>query len=643
MDGEGKGQPQRTRLRGLVAGFTLLPLVAYASSNALSSHLFSLLISPVAGLLLLLVINAALRRVGREPFRESDLILAFSILWVGSACAAEWAAISHPPIHSLAVTAETDSVVRERLLPNLPSWLVLHDPAMAKAMAQGGGPESAFRHMGEVLPKYLVWGGGMALALGAMLCLMSLMRDAWGRTERLAFPMVQLPVAMAEQGGKGPMWRSRAMWIAFAIMFAIDLLNGFSYLFPNVPSIPVKELTNLQTLFPEPPLNQVGYLPLSIYPLFAAIGLLIPADLLFSLVLFFLLRKAAHVVLAANGVPQHTFSGTGISPGPPYFDEQTWGAVLAIFLGALWYGRAQIKEVVRSIRSGSAASDGGLRHRSAFVGFLVCFLGLVTLGVAAGFPVAWMALYVALILIFALVLARLRAQLGPPTHEFAYFAANSFMIRLFGNLNLTDRQAAFLSTAAFPFNRLSRAHPAPYQLEAFKMGADSRVPQRVMFWSIGVAGTLAFVLALVFLAFQGFRTGNANAWPEHAGTFRALTENRHGPDAVGLGMTAFGFLFVLALDAIRFRVPGFPIHPGGYVLGMNFGVDYYWFGLLLALIVKLAVLRYGGSKGFGKLRNVAFGIILGEVVAESVWMIMALATGQSTYTISMSPRGFGVQ
>jgi hypothetical protein len=140
-----------------------------------------------------------------------------------------------------------------------------------------------------------------------------------------------------------------------------------------------------------------------------------------------------------------------------------------------------------------------------------------------------------------------------------------------------------------------------------------------------------------------FRTGNTNAWPEHAGAFKALSESRHGPDPVGIGMTVFGFIFVVILDAIRFRFPAFPVHPGGYVLGMNFGVDYYWFGLLIALLVKLSVTRYGGLHGYERLRNVAFGIILGECLAEVIWMTMALITHQSTYTISMNPRGFGIQ
>jgi hypothetical protein len=109
----------------------------------------------------------------------------------------------------------------------------------------------------------------------------------------------------------------------------------------------------------------------------AAIGLFMPSDLLFSFVIFFLLRKVTHVVLASQGIPQSTFSGTAISPGPPYFDEQTWGAVLAMFLGALWVSREYLKEVWRDIKQDLAALVGRAKRTEipATVWWAVCRFG----------------------------------------------------------------------------------------------------------------------------------------------------------------------------------------------------------------------------------------------------------------------------
>jgi hypothetical protein len=95
---------------------------------------------------------------------------------------------------------------------------------------------------------------------------------------------------------------------------------------------------------------------------------------------------------------------------------------------------------------------------------------------------------------------------------------------------------------------------------------------------------------------------------------------------------------VMLLDFIRFRVPGFPFHPAGYALAMNFGVDYYWFGLIIVLVIKVFVQRYWGLKGYEKLRMIALGILLAEFVAEGVWGTVAMVTRQATYSISINGR-----
>lgn len=70
---------------------------------------------------------------------------------------------------------------------------------------------------------------------------------------------------------------------------------------------------------------------------------------------------------------------------------------------------------------------------------------------------------------------------------------------------------------------------------------------------------------------------------------------------------------------------------------MNFGVDYYWFGLLIALVIKFLVQRYYGLAGYARLRMVAFGLILGEFAAEAVWATFSMLNDrQATYTISIN-------
>jgi len=629
------------RFRALLIGFLLCFPICYAASNAGQSNIFSLMVPPISGLLFCIVLNAPLRLFAPKlALSQSDLIAIFAITSVSAVVSAEWVGLGHGSMAGLPNLAKTNANAKDVLMKQLPDAMVIKDYAVT-ADIQGGGKGVAYvtaKFFSVYLPKVLPWALMMGAITLGMQCINSLMRGAWNERERLTFPLIQLPVAMSEGGGSGGMWKSRHMWIAFGVMFAIDMLNGFNYLYPNLPSIPVKTLFQINEAFKEPPLNQMGDFRLSIFPFMAAIGLFMPSDMLLSFVVFFLLRKLTHIVLASNGIPQETFSGSGINPGPPYFDEQTWGAVFAMFLGAVWVSREYLKEVWRDIRHRTPSTDGGIRHTYAFAGLLITTAIVAAFGVTYGdLSPGYSTVYVLLFLIFSTVLTRMRAQLGPPTHEFAFLGVNSVMGRFLGNRWLTDKQASWVTGGWLFMNRMHRNHPMPIQLEAMKMGQMERIRQRSIFWAIAASGILGVFLCYYFNTLREYRTG---AFPgiEPIGFLEKILNDRHGPDIIGMGMTIFGFAVVMALDLIRFRFPGFPLHPAGYVLSMNFGVDYYWFGLLIALFVKNFVQRYYGLSGYEKLRQVALGILLAEYAAETIWMTVSLITHQSTYTISFNDR-----
>ncbi|WP_144241041.1 DUF6785 family protein [Fimbriimonas ginsengisoli] len=631
------------RLRAVLAGFLLCFPVVYAVAGQSISSIFSMMTPPISALLALVIVNWPLRRFAPKlAFNQSDLIVVFSILSVAAAIGGEWSGYQFAGVYSYPFKAQTDPLYRDHFL-KLPEWFTIRDLDKVKDMQSGGKDMLyAFHKLPIFLPIYISMGLVVVSLCFAMICINSIMRGAWCERERLTFPLIQLPVAMAEDGGGGGMWKSKHMWIAFGVMFAIDMLNGFHYLYPNLPSIPVKDLFYIDRAFKDPPLSNIGDFRISIYPFMAAVGLFMPSDMLLSFVVFFLLRKVTHVALAANGIPQSTFSGTGNTPGPPYFDEQTWGAVIAMFLGAVWVSREYLREVWRDIRTGKRALDGGVKHQWAFVGLLVSFFTVVGMGVLGGLPPLYMIPYVAFFLMFSIVVARVRAQLGPPTHEFAFFGSNSIMHRFLGTKWMSDSQATWLNHAFLSMNRIYRNHPMPYQLEAMKMAQIERLNQKKMFLMIAGATVLGFFLSMFFNQAQVYRTGHIGG-TEAATYLSNIINDRKGPDIVGITMTIFGFAVVMILDAIRFRFPGFPLHPAGYFLSMNFGVDYYWFGMLIALFTKNFVQRYYGLRGYDKLRAVALGILLGEYAAETIWMTMALITKQSTYTISFNDRSLGTQ
>lgn len=634
------------RARALIVGLLLAVAVTYAVAGAPTSTIFSVMVPPISALLVVIIANVPLRLFApRFSFSQTDLIAIYAITSVAGVVSGEYSTNEQPFVRYLPLEAKSNATIRDYFIKQVPDSMAVKDRALVKDI-DGGGKDwrYATRKFATVFfPKVVPWTILLLAAALAMQCVNSLMRGAWCNRERLAFPLIQLPVALSEGGGSGGMWRSRYMWIAFAVMFGIDMLNGFNYLYPNLPSIPVKTLFQVDSAFKDPPWSQMGEFRISIYPFMAAMGFFMPSDMLFSFVVFFLLRILTHIILSANGIPQQTFSGSGIAPGPPYFDEQTWGAVMGLFLGAVWVSKEYLRGLWRDILRFRPSEDGGIRPTWAFLGLIGCGAVVVWFGVAMGhLPILYTVPYLMAYLIFSIVLTRVRAQLGPPTHEFAYFGVNSLFGRFLGNKWLTDRQATWVTSGYLFMNRIYRNHPMPSQLEAMKMSQTERIRMRSLFWVLALAALIGIFGCFYFQIIDAYRTGS-HGFTDGPSFLERIVHDRHGPDVLGIVMTIFGFAMVMALDAIRFRFPGFPLHPAGYFLSMNYGVDYYWFGLLLVLIIKNFVQRYYGLSGYDRLRAVALGILLGEYGAETIWMIMALITKQSTYTISFNDRSLGAQ
>jgi hypothetical protein len=643
---ESQAPTKPIRARALILALVVSILVTYAVANANASTIFSIMVPPISGILVLIVVNIPLRNFfPKLALSQTDLIAIFAIASVAGAVSGEFAGNDAPFHRYLPQTARTSDTVKNYFIPNVPDSMAIKDLSQVQDI-DGGGKDwhyALHKFVTVLWPKVWPWVILLSAAAIAMLCINSLMRGAWCQRERLAFPLIQFPVALCAGGGSGGMWKSRSMWIAFAIMFSIDILNGLNYLYPNLPYIPVKTLFSIDQAFKDPPWSQIGDFRISIFPFMAAIGLFMPNDMLISFVVFFLLRKATHVILAANGISQQTYSGSGIAPGPPYFDEQTWGAVIGLFLGAIWVSKEYLKGVWRDILKFRPSEDQGVPHFLSFLGLLASSGTVVWFGVfMGGFPLDYAVLYIAAYLMFSIVVTRVRAQLGPPTHEFAYFGVNSLLGRFFGNRWLTDKQATWATSGFMFMNRIYRNHPMPSELESMKMGELERIRQRQLFGALIVAIVIGVIGCFYFQDVLTYRTGGAG-YSDGPSFLEKIVGDRHGPDVIGIIMTLFGFVMVMLLDAIRFRFPGFPLHPAGYFLSMNFGIDYYWFGLLLALLVKSFVQRYYGLNGYEKLRAVAMGILLGEYAAETIWMAMALITKQSTYTISFNDRSLGMQ
>ncbi len=628
---------QPIRMRALVIGFALLPFTTYWAVEIVLSVIFSLMIPPIATMMVVALFNAIGKWITKRWFLEPpDLVVIFTILFVGTAMSAEWMNVVAPLWHSFALYADQNETYQNRVIPHLTDWLFFREPDAIREYAIGGNPfPYALTKLSVWAPIFLGWIGLFGSAALAMLCINTLMRRLWTQQERLAFPIIQVPMLLCQP--QSPLWRSRYLWGAFTVMVIINTINGLNVFFPWIPPIKTRFLAHLNDYLQSPPWNQTGWIPVGLFPYMSAIGVFVPNDLLFSCVLFYFVRKLMQVATAAMGYEQGVFGGSYLVPQPPYFSEQSWGAFLGLFVSLVWASRGYLKEIWHEIKTGENPEAGyAISARWAFIGLIASLGVLIGLGVAVGLPWWLVTIYVLLFMVFSVIVARLRAQLGAPIHEMAFMGPHQLMIAFTGTQNLTESTIAKLMTTFHFMNRLHRTHPMPYQLESMKMGELVRLNQKVLFFVIAIAVVAGIFLGELFSVNRFYRDGAGNLGGGMAGVITQLADNRYPPNVTAMAFFMGGFSFVLLLDFIRYRIPGFPIHPAGYALSMNFGVDYIWFGLGVVLLIKLFVNRYFGLPGYEKLRAVAIGVILGEFAVDMPLAIYHLITGQAVYTISIN-------
>ena len=112
-----------------------------------------------------------------------------------------------------------------------------------------------------------------------------------------AYPMVQLPLKMVEEGRPGsklaPLFKQRLLWIGFAVLFVLLSLKGLHYYFPAVPL----------------PTQSAGQLPwigskLNSHWVYAWIGFfyLVNLDISFSIWFFYVFNKAQEGIFTSLGI-----------------------------------------------------------------------------------------------------------------------------------------------------------------------------------------------------------------------------------------------------------------------------------------------------------------------------------------------------
>jgi hypothetical protein len=590
----------------------------------------SLFANVVFFLLLFLVLDAALRRWWpRAALRRGELLLLYVMLSVSSGlCGMDMIQVLMQIIAFPFYFATEQNHWANHFFHLLPTWLTVRDPAAITPFFRGQSTLYTPSHLAAWILPALCWTAFGTVLVLVMMCVNVLVRKQWVDRERLTFPVIHLPLMMIDQ--PGPLFRSRLMWGGFGIAFGISLLNGLSFLYPALPSIQVTEW-DMAPFITSKPWSAVGWTPISFYPFAIGLGFLLPTDLLFSCWFFYFYWKLQLVISNAMA--------WDVTPRFPFQPEQVFGAVVGIGVSLLWASRSALREIWRAALREAHSADRreAVSSRGALLGAAGGLLFLIGFSVIAGMSPLWAILFFVAYFLIVFVITRIRAELGPPVHDFHLIGPDRMMIVGFGPRSFGGGDLAMIGMYWW-FNRAYRGHPMPHALEGLKMADRTRARHREVFVGVllaGALGMLASIWAFTHLGYQlgtaaKFWSGHGYGWDIYNRLDQWITAPTPGesPAVAAMGVGLLGSLFLITMRA---RFFGWPFHPIGYAISGSWSMNLVWLPLLIAWGVKVSVLRYGGLRLYREALPFFLGLILGDVTMGTLWSLIGILIGTPTY------------
>jgi hypothetical protein len=591
----------------------------------------SLFFNVVFILVFVALANAAVRRFRpRLSLNRAELIIVYVMLTISTSV------ISHDMLQvliSVMTTGYWFATPQNRWAQMLdgttPSWLVIPNQDVLYGYWNGNTTLYQRLVLTAWIPPILWWLGFLFVLVFVLICISVVLRPLWSDRERLTFPIIQLPLELTNP--ETTLFANPLMWIGFGIAAMIDLINGLNYLYPSVPSVPL--YLDLGSYLHNDPWTGVGWLPMTFNPSLVGMAFLMPLDLLFSCTFFFLYWKGMFVIAKAAGLSEGY--GGGLSEAVfPFANEQMFGGFIAIALGSILLGRQYFRQVWRRLLARPSEVDDsgeGLSFRTAFAGSLVGVVVLIAFAIHGGLSPALAIAFFAIYFLLAVAVARVRAEFGSPVHDFHFAGPDRMLSILVGTSNLRQRDLGMLQQLWW-FNRAYRAHPIASTIEGVQMSARARFSGRPIVFAMLLAVIPSGIVGFWGWLHYAYKLGAGSAWGFHPDWFGGEAYNRlqswianpKPADFVAPFAMAVGFGICLLLAAARTRFVGWPLHPVAYALSASWSIHLVWAPMLIAWLIKLVVLRYGGLQFYRKVLPFFLGLILGESIVGCMWPLVGL-------------------
>jgi hypothetical protein len=528
-----------------------------------------------------------------------------------------------------------------------PPWMLPQDPEAIRTMFEGSDTGAI-----PWRPWLLPLGGWLLfvmLVFGTSLCLMTLFHRQWSDHERLRYPILLLPLSVADPGGRHAeirgLFRNPLTWIAVGLVALHHAMNVAHSYNPGVMAL--MDRYYLGKIFTEKPWTAFSGLTFFHRPQLVGFSYFVSVDVLFSGWFFFVFQYFIQMLADVFGYQA--------SPGFPYAPQQGSGAFVALFFALVWVAKDHLWSLMRGMKAsypaaarhpslqggGTATADEPLPPTVAVWGTIIGFVLIIAWCVQMKMAL-WLALsYFGLLLGWAVVYARIRAEAGVASMwAFPFDQHPQLITAAVGNRGLIQGSDATNLVMLSIFSWFSRGYfpsMAGYVIENEKLAQETGVRARSVPW-LTMAALLVGIIGGYYVTLKSYYDVGANVL--HGGTTGGGYNVRSamavwngvsaalkapGPPSVSqIGGTIAGGVVALGLVASRRAWLRFPFHPLGYAMALNYGYC-LWGPFFVAWLLKLVIDRLGGADWYRKLMPFFLGLAAGDLLAGGLlWIVMAI-------------------
>jgi len=637
---------------GLVC-VALLALVIPYSDLLVRGSWFGLTAFPIGSLLALLavvLIAGVGLRLAKRGLKPPELALIACMALVGAGIPSFGLTGLLLPYLAGPTYFMTQERPDDSFLPLLPRWaMVQGDVAPGERIST---PVAGFYEgwSGGPLP-WADWAGPLgfwAIQIAAVylvfFCLVSLFRKPWLRDERLVFPLAELPAAIVSEEGQSPaalvpaFFRSGLMWCFFLAPLLIHGLNGLNHYYPSIPRININQIQVDALLFTEHPWNKLG--PFWVRVPFCIVGIayFLPLSVARSLWVFYFVFMLQTFIGAQAG---YTMPMVQAYPVRAFVGQQMWGGILVSGLYLVWTARRHIKATFRAAVSGAGPPDGEselLSPRQALIGILLGVAVICAWGQRAGAGLAATAIVFGLYFLTHLVAVRLVCEGGMLYVQHPYRPLN-FLLSCVGTSRLQRSQIPMLALFDHVWMLDNRSPLMPPLMLTQRIADAAGLTRRRMAPALAAALVVAAVCSVYAYLRVVYEYGGRQLDPWFTEYYSYTLFSRWSqdlvtvgspPDPTGVWVMGAGAATFMGVLKLYHAYPKWALHPIGFLMGASWPMINFWFPVMLAWLIKGAVLRVGGVTLYRRLAPGFLGLILSEFICAALWTIIGVVTRSET-------------